>query len=638
MLSVLVRQELRRLWPWIAVLAASDVAWSLLGFFKSVPDNVPWVTDVALFQGTQSSARATLFLALLFCQAGFPRDADDGTDAFLFSLPVSRSQLFLARVLTPGLILTADALLSELLRWLVHLPSAGSFVGRTFRLEWQVQSLFLALALAWISVGYGQLLTVFRRFGVLLIFAFYLALSSGQESASWLRLLDPVSVMRVQFVGQSALLPWGPLAGHALASLLACCLAALFWVGPMERVTATLSRWARRPLLAWGVGALIVGLAFTYLARREPSQSSTAASSYGSQPQLDTTPVVLRTRHHELTYPKGLASRIEPLAAVVDQLHERLAERLGVPLASDVVVVDLSRRSATHAGSATWNTIRMDPFASPDAEALERVFAHESTHVLSLRATERRLSSEAEAVGFFSEGLAEALALELRPSPAAAEALRLQAVLAHRRLRLSFAQLIRYERFTERHGPQLVYPIGFSWVEALLDSCGVDAPRKLLQALGRPDVPLRLAPEGLWQHLLQRAGCDIARVNAAWESQLAASAQALSAELAQVPELQGGIARWQGEQLLLLAQAAGESPDGTVFFANVRAKSSGPEAQGTALFSTRRADGALEFQVPPSVVVDGSLQFQLGLRFERQGFPVRFAHEWTRSRVEGAAP
>ncbi|MEY4549975.1 MAG: hypothetical protein RL685_6170, partial [Pseudomonadota bacterium] len=262
MLRVLVRQELSRLWPWIAVLAASDVAWSLLGFFKSVPDNTPWVSTVDLFQSSHSSAHGTLLLALLFCQAGFPRDADDGTDAFLFGLPLSRSQLFLARVLTPGLILTGDALLTELLRWVVHLPSAGSFIGHTFRLEWQAQSLLLAVALSWISVGYGQLLTVFRRFGVLLLFVFYMTLNSWERSVPWLRKLDPLSVMHVEFVGQDALISWSTLLAHALAALLAGCVAALFWVGPMERVTEAFSRWARKPWLAGVAGALIVCLVF----------------------------------------------------------------------------------------------------------------------------------------------------------------------------------------------------------------------------------------------------------------------------------------------------------------------------------------------------------------------------------------
>jgi hypothetical protein len=635
MLRVLLRQELTRLWPWIAVLAATDVAWYLLSFFKSVPDSTLWVTDVGLFESSHYSERATVFLALLFCQAGFPRDADEGTDVFLFSLPVPRAQIFLGRVLAPGLILTADVLFSQLLHGLSHLPSAGSFGGRTFRLEWQLQWLFLSLALVWISVGYAQLLTVFRRFGVLLLVAFYLLLSSWQDSAGWLRALDPTSVMQVQFAGQRALLSWSVLLGHALAALGACGLAALFWVGPMERVTESFARWARKPVLGWSVGALIAGAVVAYLAQRGEPESKPAPSGYGvARPQLDTTAVVVRTRRHELTYPRGLAARIEPLAAVADELHEQLAERLGVPLGDDVVVVDFTRGSATHAGSATWNTIRMDPFASSDAESLERVFAHESVHVLSLRATERRLSSEAEAVGFFSEGLAEALALTLRPSQPAAEALRLEAVLAYRRLRLTFGQLIRYQSFTERHGPQLVYPIGFTWAEALIGSCGRAAPERVLRALGSGDVPLRLAPEGLWQHLLQRAGCDIARVNAAWESQLAASETALSAELALVPELQGGIVRRQGDEVRLLAHVEGEPPDGTVFFASVRASGRGNDAVGTPLFAQRRADGALEFRVPPGLVVDGSLQFQLGLRLERQGFPVRFAQEWTKGRVE----
>src|SRR6185436_18260394 len=146
----------------------------------------------------------------------------------------------------------------------------------------------------------------------------------------------------------------------------------------------------------------------------------------------------------------------------------------------------------------------MDPSAAPSADALERVFAHESTHVLSLRASALRLSSENEAVGFFSEGLAEALALELRPNAAVVDARRLEAVLAQQRLSLTFERMIHYDDFKQRYGTHLVYSAGLTWTQALIASCGQEAPQKVLQALGSPDAPLKLSPLLLWQHLLQR--------------------------------------------------------------------------------------------------------------------------------------
>src|SRR6185436_16367057 len=132
--------------------------------------------------------------------------------------------------------------------------------------------------------------------------------------------------------------------------------------------------------------------------------------------------------------------------------HERLATRLGMEAGGHVVTVDFSRESETHAGTANPNTIRMDPSAAPSADALERVFAHESTHVLSLRASALRLSREGEALGFFSEGLAEELALELRPNAAVLEARRLEAALAQQRLALTFDRMIRYGDFRQRYG------------------------------------------------------------------------------------------------------------------------------------------------------------------------------------------
>ncbi|MEO8182526.1 MAG: hypothetical protein ABI895_27130 [Deltaproteobacteria bacterium] len=644
MLSVLVRQELRRLLPWIVVLAAIDLSYPLLTLFYPPPDGVAWVSSSRLFGGTlrEYGGLLTLAFALLLCQAGFPRDEEEGTLPFLFGLPVPRVQIFLARVLTPGLILSVEVLLWELVRWSTHLPATGSFIAHTFRADWLLTTLVTSLALAWISVGYGQLLTVFRRFGLLLAFTFYLALSKLEAEAPWLRKLDPLSVLRVEFVGQQALLPGDALIGHALGALLASGLAAWFWVGPTERVSEALARWRRRPplrwllrpVVLWSCAVLLLGWAGVSALRSRYGVGGTRASRDGAATvPREGSPLEKRTRHHELTYPKALAPRVEPLAQVADELHERLAARLGIEAGGHVVTVDFTRESDTHAGTASSNTVRMDPSSSPSAVALERVFAHESTHVLSLRASALRLSSESEAVGFFSEGLAEALALELRPSAAAADARRLEAVLAEQRLSLTFERMIHYGDFTQRYGTLLVYSAGLTWTQALIASCGQESPQKVLQALGSPDAPLKASPLGLWQHLLQRAGCDLSRVNGAWESQLAASKKELEAELARVPFLQGGNARWDGDAVQLLAQADGEPVEGTVFFVNVRTQSTGPEARGTPVSGTRRADGALEFRVPARAVVDGALQFQLRLRFERQGAPVSFANEWTKTRV-----
>jgi len=640
MLRVLMRQELRRLLPWIVVLVAIDLSYLPLELFFRPPDTAAWVSSSRLFTGSlrDYGGLLTLAFALLFCQAGFPRDEEEGTLPFLFGLPVPRAQIFLARVLTPGLILSGEALLWELLRWTVHLPATGSFIGHTFRTDWLLTTLVTSLALAWISVGYGQLLSVFRRFGLLLVFTFYLALSQLEGQAPWLGKLDPLRVLRVEFVGQQALLPGKALLGHALGALLASCLAGWFWVGPTERVSELFARWRLRPplrwllrpVVLWSCGALLAGWAGVSALK---SRYGVVSADGATRALFDGRVLSKRTRYHELRYREALAPRVELLAKVTDELHERLATRLGMEAAGDVVSVDFTRESETHAGTANPNTIRMDPSAAPSADALERVFAHESTHVLSLRASALRLSREGEALGFFSEGLAEALALELRPNAAVLEARRLEAALAQQRLALTFDRMIRYGDFRQRYGTLLVYSAGLTWTQALIASCGQESPQKVLHALGSPDAPLKQPPLGLWQHLLQRAGCDLSRVNGAWESQLAASTKELEAELARVPFLQGGNARWDGDAVQLLAQADGEPVEGTVFFVNVRTQSTGPEAGGTPVSGRRRADGALEFRVPTRNVVDGGLEFQLCLRFERQGAPVSFGNEWAKTRV-----
>ncbi len=642
-LGLLIRHELARLRLWIALLAAIDLSWLLLTLLLSPPETAPWVSSSRLFEGPLQpyAGYLTLAFALLLCQAGFPRDRDEGTLAFAFALPLSRARFFLARALAPALILSVEAVVFELLRWLLHLPAQGSFVGHTFRVDWLAATLATSLTLAWIAVGYGQLITVFGRFGPLIVLTTYLALNKLGGYAPWLRKLDPLSVLRVEFDGQHAMVAWGTLGGHALGGLLACCIAAWLWVGHTDGARALCARWTsrpplrwlRRPWVRWSSGVLLAaGVGVWALASRDEAAprlsrdaSAPAAHGRGTLHQ--------RTRFHEVTYSPLLAARVKPLVAVMDALHQRLAQRLGMQPGGHVVTVDFTRSSATHAGTTNWNTIRMDLTRSRSLEDLERVFLHETAHVFSLRASDRRTSSEHATVGFFSEGLAEALALELRPSAAVVGARRLEAALARRRLGVTFDRMIQFENFTQRYGPRLVYAMGFVWAQALVESCGVDAPQKVLKALGTPDAWSSMAPRELWRRLLRRAGCELWRVNDAWNSELAKIDRELQGELARVPTLRGGRARRKGDAVELLAYAEGEPNEGTRFFARVRIEETGEDARGKPIRGARREDGVLEFQVPASMAVDGALQFQLALVLERQGVPVSFSNEWTKTRV-----
>ena len=62
-------------------------------------------------------------------------------------------------------------------------------------------------------------------------------------------------------------------------------------------------------------------------------------------------------------------------------------------------------------------------------------------------------------------------------------------------------------------------------------------------------------------------------------------------------------------------------------------KSTGPERRGVAFLAAPSPSGELEFHILAKLAVDEALQFQFSQRFDRQGFPVRIAHEWTKSLV-----
>jgi hypothetical protein len=626
----LLRKELRQLLPWTALILTwtfVSIVWPWL--FDS-PDESVWAAATPLFEPLAAKIwnGLLLFWALLLTYAGFPRERDDQTLDFLFSLPVSRPQLFLAKFLAAGLLLSVALLIAETSRAVLQLANHTSFDGATFRTSWALVSVGLGLATAWINLGYATFLAVFRRLGLLIGLVLWTLLEVVAFERPALRVLSPLELMRVEFFYGTAVVPWKGLLGHAAVSGGLSALSAFIWVGPTERWSNAMTRFSAKLWAKWLVGLGIIGVLLGLAVWSEGSKHE-KRHEFGELRESSGVEATLDTPRYRFRFHEPLRSRVVRLAASADSAHDQLVARLGAPSESERVLVNLLSHGRAHAGSATWNAIRMDLRFAYDDDTLRRTLIHETSHVVALRASDRRLDTHAMSLRFFDEGLAEALSLDLAPDPAATRARWLEAAVLRIRERVDFPLLCDFSSFVRRFGEPAIYPLGFTWVALLRSTCGEDAPRRILSTLRRPEVPSDASGDALVRAALQLAGCDASAVSSAWGRRLDELAAQRKADIERIPTLVGNL-REEDDEPVLRAVLEGPPLEGAIYRIRVRARPDDAIENQATSSAELEADGHLDFWIPEGFVTNDSVDFQFVVAWQEDGTYLEHAQEWRR--------
>jgi hypothetical protein len=287
--------------------------------------------------------------------------------------------------------------------------------------------------------------------------------------------------------------------------------------------------------------------------------------------------------------------------------------------------------SPTHAGSATWDTIRLDLYRAHDDDELLRTLAHETVHVLALRLSDRRDVDHQNSTRFFSEGLAEYLSLALVPSAAHEAGRWFEAVVAREKLNIEFNDLVASQEFIARFGESLLYPLGYTWVAVLVQSCGAGAPGRVLEVLSRSEGLRGLSGPRLWQHTLQELRCDLNQVRLEHEAALQRKATELSKELASIPTLAGAVQEHDNDLVVVRAELEGPPIEGAVYRLSTRSGEPGRSDNHRSHLGTPAEDGSLEFVVSRRDFHARTLDFQLSMQWMRSGVPVHHFERWQRA-------
>jgi len=624
----LLGKELRQLLPWAGLNMTITLGSVLSRLLTKPPDQASWAADAPIFANGTAHESRLLIWSFVLAFASCAREHDDGTLTFLFSLPTRRSAIYLRKICAGMSLLLAGVALEASIDGLLSLANPSTF-GQTFRLDWAALSAGISVCVAWIFYGHALLLSVLRRFGLLLGLVLYIAIGFATRDRPDLRVYNPFLLHELEFRGSTPRVPWAGLLGQLGVSSALAALAGWLWVGRGASVADAMAHLSQRPasklLFALPFGLLAVSAGYFATLGQQSSESWPSAKNTVGAVKIQVTR--LETRRYELRYPEPLRQVVERLAAPADDLHEALAAELGAPLRDERVAVDLTQTSPTHAGSATWESIRLDLSKRNDEADLLRVLAHETVHVLAQRASDRRISEHDLAFGFFNEGLAELLSLKHVPDEPYRQARWFEAALLHRRHRVEFADLVSFSTFERRFGLVAVYPLALVWVESFVETCGEGAARQLLANLALPDGPRAAHGLALWRHLLQLQGCDASRVNTLWSARLQQRAAELGDELDRVPELIGGVAALEAGELVLRAGLEGRPPEAARYALWLRS-AAGAESAPYSLPGQLESDGVLRFRIPESFAVASTLHFQLLLSWQRAGEVVELRSEW----------
>lgn len=629
----MLRKELRALLP-IGILGMLLMSGDV--FYRPLLERHDEATWTHIADYVQPGKGATLAFVLMILAAStafgaYPREHDERTIDFLYSLPVRKSTVFGAKVLAGLLVLLAAVGALFVTDGLQSTIGGQSLSGHQWRFDLAFNLVFLQAVYCMIVYGHALVASVLRLVGLIPYALLLLLVNILEDALPPLAWVDPAEIVVARYHGNALVIPWAGLVVHLGIALVAYVVAYVLWAGPADRVGRAFERLRASIVgkLALGCGgAAFVGflalIAFGLLVGGglpdEPEADDEVAT-------FETTE--RRTQRYVFNYPTGLAARAQPLLDEGDALHERVRARLGAEV-GPVLLADLTDTSAEHLGIAAWTHVRVGLVGERDPVRLRRTFVHETAHAFQHLVTDGRQGERGDAVRFFAEGSAEHLSYAIVPGEDELRRSRIIATATWTRHRMRFEDLAEDARLRARFDPMLVYPLGELWTEALTVTHGEGAIGEVLRAMGRDETPRGLGARAYWADTLRRAGADLEAVDATFERLVREVAEREAAAIEALPRLGGGVSGAVGSDVRITAVLDRDPPPDLRIHARVR---SGPEAGDSQVVGARCR--AIEGQprrytcdLHRALLPSSRFQILLSAQPDERGWPFSETWQW----------
>lgn len=608
----LMRKEWRQLLPiaylWLAVLLLNYV----IQFFTERVDEQTFFGWCEGYCGYESSATVTIFsalIALVTAYSLFPREHDDATIDLLRALPVGRSRIFVAKVLTAWLLLCAINLVAYGLdAFLLGLNPES--IGGTFYPQVWATLFWRDCLFAFIVLSHGVFLSWFRTVGLIIYAIYLIALMLMESQFGTSGLWSLFSLHANEYDGSRLLVNQMALAIHTAVAI--CLLIVAYWLWDRSESSGSGATYSSKGFRILQAFLSIAGFALLL-----------GILAYRVSVGTGTSPIdmkVLATSHYRFVYSDSKSSTVQYIVDHAEDDYSRLARLLGVQELPNIRV-DLSAQSEHAAGLASWKKIKMDLNAFSEDLSQRRVLSHETTHVLQAVESDRALSANYSAVKFFIEGMAQYASFEIVPEEQRRATNWELATISWKRQNIDFDDLIDEAEFTRRFDPELHYSLGDLWTRALVDTCSSEALGDFLRAAGRDGAVKNLPAAIFWRDTMREIKCDLDTVNVTWRSQMQSLFEAV--DQSHFPEYSDvSISRDPIGQIVVQASLRQYTDTTQSFQMPVRfsirvASDTGRLAAGVdPVFRGQLLDSPdgkiVRFLIPSSAIVGNQFRYQLG--------------------------
>ncbi len=431
------------------------------------------------------------------------RELLDGHIHFLDGLPLGRPKIFIAKLLVA---LSVPALL-----WLfaVVIKSTALWVLRDATLLPWTPTMVISMKLYAAGLlgffGAGLLFSYFGELGYGMLALGLIGLSIFGEISSSIRPYAISGFDTVIFERKSPVYESSGIYFWLIFSAVSTVLAGLAFLRPTAAILRTRAR--VRPRLAKALLVTVGGLLLLLATLTVGLQLTKLTDAL-----LLDTKVIASDRFRFLYMSKDEALVLQ-LAQVADSVDDLVREKLLAHDNSrlDIELIDTGRY---HAGEFTGGKIRMLP--GKDAIA---VLAHELSHAHTAKRSGGMTSEYGAHFRFFNEGLAMWIESQIMGDGPSYDVHRKWAAAVWAQEQHSFELLVYDSSRGVRFDTFQVYPLGFVFVEALVEVHGEDAPAKLLTAIAsiKTTKPMGLA---LWYGMSSRAKLPLDPVISAYEARL----------------------------------------------------------------------------------------------------------------------
>lgn len=525
MTLALVRKELRDQRPFVALgifLCVTEVIeFVFLGLPDQRPMSLSWSKEIA----SQALGILMLLVALAMAWGLLTREHDERTLEFLDGLPISRWVQFATKLGTALAVLMIYPVCLLGIVLVTHLLSRNS-LDRSLHLQPLAMQLALLFIASAVVLSVGLVLSFLRRLGWLVLAALLVGYFALENRHPWVRNFSPLQLLVPEYSGLHWKWP-GQLLRFQLPMLAVGLVTAgvLYsarfedWLRWVARALST--KVAKVGMVLMAIGLLIVwGTEFNR--RQAAAKAQTASREDEDEDEEEDTsrqrvefnrplPISAETRHYHFSYLSSAQARATPLLDRADGVFEKVQLFFRAP-PGDPIVADLTGSMTNTAGTAFWNTVRMDLEPGKGPEEHAAVLGHETTHVFVQRLARANESTVSGRIWPLDEGLASYVEHRFfRPASALESQERIVAAMRIRR-ELNVDELVFPARLLKARGRDMVYPIGRLFVDAFIRRYGEDAPARIFIEAGRRELPPNLDGPELWNELFQANGFDVGLV------------------------------------------------------------------------------------------------------------------------------